>query len=286
MENQDSAGAIGVYGSSSANYINNTLRMQYGYATAYGDVLPSLVSEPHYVWLEAGTNAFGDHTFSNDADPSATNSTNDTNHLVAQLRAGGDVKTWRSYQEGISGTTCPISGAGYYAPKHNPFVFFQDVAGNPPSPTNTYCVAHNRPYTEFGPDLAAMNVANYNFITPNLCNDMHGAAGCSNGCTSGFAVGACIGGGDAWLAANVPPIIAFMQAHGGVLFIVWDEPALGSTTPFLVVGPDVKPNHASAIAYNHSSYLKSLQRILGVPVSSRVTAASDFSDFFTPGRFP
>ncbi len=291
MENQDATSLIGVYGNSSAPYINNTLMAQYGHATAYGDVLGALVqSESHYVWMEAGTNAFADYTFASDADPSAGNSTNDTNHLVTQLKAAGNVKTWRSYQEGLNATTgaCPIHGDGFYAPKHDPFIFFQDVSGSPPSATNVDCAAHHRAYTtqSFQADLAAMDVAHYTFITPDLCNDMHGATGCANGCTSALATSACVGGGDSWLATNVPPLIAFMQAHGGVLFIAWDEPALSTKNPFLVVGPNVKPHHASTVTYSHSSYVKSLQRILGVPVTSRVAAANDFSDFFQAGAFP
>ncbi len=291
MENQDSAGFLGIYGHSSAPYINNTLMMQGGHATAFGDVLgPLVVSEPHYVWMEGGTNVFSDATFNSDSDPSATNSTNDTNHLIAQLRAAGNVKTWRSYQEGINATTgaCPVNSDGHYAAKHDPFVFFQDIVGNPPSPTNADCAAHHRAFTSaaFQADLNSMDVANYTFITPTLCNDMHGASGCSNGCTSGFTTTACVGGGDSWLATNVPAILTFINAHGGVLFIVWDEPALTTSIPFIVVGPHVKPNHASTVAVNHSSYLKSLERIFGVPVSSRVTSVNDFSDFFEPGYFP
>ena len=287
MENQDAAGAIGVYGSSSAPYINNTLRVQYTYATNYGDVLGALVpSEPHYLWLEGGTNVYAGHTFSTDDAPSATNSTSDTNHLVTQLAS--TTKTWRAYQEGMNASTgdCPIAGSGFYAPKHDPFIFFQDVSGNPPSKTNASCAAHHKPFAAFAADLAAGDVANYTFITPDLCNDMHGASGCSNGCTGGLTLNACIAGGDAWLAANVPPIINFLNTHGGVLLIVWDEPALASTTPFIVVGPHVKAGHASSVALSHSSYLKSLERIFGVPVSSRVQSANDLSDFFQPGYFP
>ena len=36
-----------------------------------------------------------------------------------------------------------------------------------------------------------------------------------------------IAAGDAWLSANLPPIIDFVNAHQGVLFIVWDEPEGG-----------------------------------------------------------
>lgn len=291
MENQDGASLIGVYRNSSAPYINNTLMAQYAYASNYVDVFSLLTpSEPHYVWMEAGTATFSDHTFTNDDAPSATNSTADGNHLIAQLRAAGNVKTWRSYQQGLNANTgaCPIASDGVYAPKHDPFLFFQDVSGNPPSKTNADCAAHHRAYTPAGfqADLTAMDVANYTFITPDLCNDMHGDSACTNGCTSGLTINACIAAGDSWLAANVPPIIDFMNAHGGVLFIVWDEPALATTQPFIVVGPNVKRGHASMVQVSHSSYLKSLQRILGVPVSSRVSSANDFADFFTAGHFP
>lgn len=289
MENQDAAGIIGVYGSSSATYINQTLRAQYSYATNYADVLGALVvSEPHYLWLEGGTNVYADTTFSTDDSPSASNSTSETNHIATKLVAAG--KTWRSYQQGLNAATgaCPINGDGFYAPKHDPFIFFHDVSGSPPSATNTACASRHRPYTHAGlaADLAAMDVANYTFITPDLCNDMHGASGCSNGCTSGLTISACIGGGDSFLASAVPPILSFIQAHGGVLFIVWDEPALASTTPFIVVGPHVKVGHAMSGSLSHSSFVKSVERIFRLPINPRVQNATDFADAFEPGFFP
>jgi hypothetical protein len=69
MENQN---ASDVYNSSNAPYINQ-LMAEYGYATNFQDALPSSIpSEPHYVWLEAGTNAFADRTFTGDSDASST----------------------------------------------------------------------------------------------------------------------------------------------------------------------------------------------------------------------
>ena len=56
--------------------------------------------------------------------------------------------------------------------------------------------------------------------------------------------------------------------------------------PFVVVGPHVKPGHASPVGYSHSSYLKSLERIMRVPVLPTVAGAADFGDFFEPGFFP
>src|SRR5712691_5127533 len=57
--------------------------------------------------------------------------------------------------------------------------------------------------------------ANYNFITPNLCNDMHDT------CAPLFDS---VKQGDTWLAQNLPTILnsqAYM--NGGIVFITWDE---------------------------------------------------------------
>src|SRR5215470_13142660 len=84
MENHD---ASQIYGNTTdAPYINNTLMAKYARATNFNDELPSLASEPHYIWMEAGTNAFSDHTFTTDNDASASNSTSSTAHLVRRSR--------------------------------------------------------------------------------------------------------------------------------------------------------------------------------------------------------
>lgn len=288
MENQ---AAASVYGSANAPYINNTLMMQGGHSTNYGDVLGSSVpSEPHYIWMEAGTNVFSDHTFTNDNDVSPTNRTASSAHLVTQMAALPTPKTWRAYQEGMNTTTgtCPIASSGHYAAKHDPFVFFSDVSGNPPSKNDAYCKAHHKPFTTAAlqADLSANDVANYTFITPDLCNDMHGAAGCANGCTSGTAA-TCVSAGDQWLATNVPPILNFLSTHEGVLFIVWDEPEGNDTKqPFVVVGPHVKPGYVSTTNYTLASLTKSLDEILGLPVLSKAAGANDFKDLFQAGYFP
>jgi hypothetical protein len=82
---------------------------------------------------------------------------------------------------------------------------------------------------------------------------------------------------------------ACINAHGGVLFILWDEPFNSKSSdniPFIVVGPNVKPGFTSTFSYSHSSYVKSVEQILGLPVNPRVSSASAFGDFFTAGHFP
>lgn len=276
MENH---AASSIYGNTThAPYINNTLLPMSGRATNFIDTLPSLPSEPHYLWMEAGTNAFSDHTFSNDNNPSSSNSTASTAHLSTQITAAGS--TWMSYQEGLNSTTgaCPIASSGKYAPKHDPFIFFRDVSGATPSKTNSFCAAHHKALTALATDLANNTVAAYNFITPNLCNDMHDS--CS-------PVSDPIKQGDTWLSQNMPALISYASAHQGVVWIVWDEPE-GSTgmIPLIVVGPNVKPNFASSVRYTHGSMVKSVEAILGLPTLSKVSADNTLADFFTAGSFP
>jgi len=279
MENHD---ASQVYGNTSQAPYISSLMSQYAYATNY--ITTVHPSEPNYIWLEAGSNNTGDITFTTDDDPSATNSTNTTQHIATQLVAAG--LTWRSYQEGLDASTgaCPIFSASgrpeYYAVKHNPFPFFQDVSGNPPSAANAYCASHHAPFTQLVGDLSAGTVASYNFVTPDLCHDMHGASGCNS---------KLIQRGDAWLQSNLPPMINWVNAHGGVVLVVWDE---GSSTnpplPFLAIGPHVKTGYAGPVAYSHSSTVKSVEEIFGLSLirGAADPATHDLSDLFVSGFFP
>jgi hypothetical protein len=278
MENHD---ASQIYGNTTdAPYINNTLMKSYAHATNFNDELPSLASEPHYLWMEAGTNAFSDHTFTTDSDPSSTNSTSSTAHLVTQVKNATNGVTWRTYQEGQNATTgnCPIASSGFYHAKHNPFVFFKDVAGNPPSKTNAYCSAHSKPYSAFAADLAAGNVASYTFITPDQCHDMHGQSGCPSSNT--------IKSGDDWLKAELPRIISYANTHAGVIFITWDEGSATTKMPFLAVGPGTKVNYAGSVSYNHGSIVKSVEKILNLSILSKVSGNNELTDLFKAGQYP
>jgi phosphatidylinositol-3-phosphatase len=273
-----------VYGNSAAPYINQQLIPEYAHGMAFTDPLPdSIPSEPHYVWMEAGTNVFSDTTFSGDADPSASNSTASTAHLVTQMMAASPAVSWLSFQEGLNSSTgaCPISSSGFYAAKHDPFVFFQDIVGRAPSASASVCVAHHRAYTtsSFAAALSQGTVAQYNFITPNLCNDMHGGSGCPSSDV--------IGAGDSWLASNLPPIIQFANANDGVIFLVWDEPEGGSPLiPFLAIGPRIKTGYASSITVTHSALVKSVEKIFGLPLLPAVAGSNDFGDLFQTGMYP
>lgn len=279
MENHDSSQIYG--NTSSAPYINNTLIPNYARATNFNDELAlSIPSEPHYVWMEAGTNAFSDRTFTGDSDPSSTNSTNSSAHLVRQIKDATNGVTWRTYQEGLNSSTgsCPIHTSGFYAAKHNPFVFFKDIAGSPPSATNAYCVAQHRAYSSFAADLAAGDVASYTFITPNQCHDMHGQSGCADSNT--------VRAGDTWLSTELPRIIDYVNANAGVIFVTWDEGSSTLKMPFIAIGPGVKTNYAGTVSYTHSSVIKSIEDILQLPTLSTVSSANTLSDLFQAGQYP
>jgi hypothetical protein len=278
MENTDAAAIYG--GADRAPYLNDTLLVKYAHAVNFIDPLPTgIPSEPHYIWMEAGTNALPDHVFQDNSDALAGNSTSSGAHLTAQIRRAAN-DDWMSYQEGIDSLTgaCPVASSGLYAAKHNPFVFFRDVSGNPPSKTNAYCASHHRPLSALADDLAAGTVATYTFITPDLCHDMHGDGACPEPDP--------LRAGDDWLRANLPPLIAFAEAHDGVVFIVWDEGEGDTRIPFIAIGPGVKKGYAGKKAYNHGSLVKSVERILGLPYLATVANGNDFADLFEPGKFP
>ncbi|HEY4243608.1 MAG TPA: alkaline phosphatase family protein [Kofleriaceae bacterium] len=274
LENKDDVEIIG--NPTDAPYINGLLATA-AYTTNFQDELPiSIPSEPHYVWMEAGTNAFADHTFTTDNDPSASNLTADTAHLSTQLDAAGI--GWTSYQEGITSGTCPIASTGFYAAKHDPFVFFADVVGSPPSAAANPCAAHHESLADLAGDLAGDALPPYTYITPNLCHDMHGALGCP----SGLGSSANIQAGDQWLAANLPPLIAYTHTHDAVIFLTWDEGDATRLIPFVAIGDHVVAG-PNASAYSHSSQLATIEELLGVPVLPRVATAPDLAPLFAPG---
>ena len=277
MENHDESSIIG---SADAPYINGTLLRDYASASSFVDVLPiGILSEPHYVLMEAGTATFSDHTFDSDAGPSATNSTSSTQHLSTQLDAAG--VDWVAFQEGIDATSgaCPVQSSGFYQPKHDPFVFFQDVSGRPPSKDNARCAAHHADFVAFSDALDGKRpMPPYAFVTPNLCHDMHGATGCPSSNL--------VRSGDDWLAEVMPRVISYVDANDGVALVVWDEGESAPTIPFLAVGPHVKKGGVSSIRVTHASLVKSVEEIFGLPVLSAVQGENDLGDFFEPGWFP
>ncbi len=257
-------------------YIKSLLPLG-GHAEAYSTPPANHPSEPNYIWLESGGN-LGITT----DDPPAKNHQAVTDHLVTLLDKAG--VSWKAYAEDISGNDCPLADSGKYVSRHVPMLFFDDVTdGNDANSAN--CKAHVRPYKELAADLTGNKVARYNFITPNLCDDMHGLS-LSCGTTNFDEIGA----GDTWLKNEVPKILASdAYKRNGVLFILWDEgdeKLLGKASdgpiPLLVMSPKAKAGFASQTKLTHSSMLRSVQEIFGVaPLLRDAQNATNLSEFFT-----
>jgi phospholipase C len=241
---------------SSAPYINQTLLPVSSYAEQYYNPPGIHPSEPNYLWLEAGTN-FGVTT---DDEPSV-NHQHSTQHLVTLLDQAGI--SWKSYQEDIDGTVCPIQSSGLYATN------------------SSYCIAHVRPFSELATDLQNNTQARYNFITPNLCNDMH------NTCSP---LNDSVLQGDTWLSQHIP-VILNSQAYqnSGIVFITWDEgegviPIMTSDGPIglILLSSLAKGNgYSNTIHYTHSSTLRTIQEIFGVtPLLGDAANATNLSDLF------
>ncbi|HXI57974.1 MAG TPA: alkaline phosphatase family protein [Polyangia bacterium] len=258
-----------IIGNAAAPFING-LAKQYAVAAGYHDsyVHPS---EPNYIWMVAGQN-FG---ILNDDDPSPNQVITSQSHLANQIEKAG--LTWKSYQESM-GQPCGLKSHGLYAVKHNPFAYFSDINGwdGTAFKPSERCSQHIVDYSQLDADIAAGTVPNYVFITPNMVNDMHDGS---------------IADGDRWLSAEVPKITntdAFKQ--GGVLFLLWDEGTSQSDDPpFLAISPNAKPAFVSQTDYDTSSFLKTVQSIMGLetlPCSPQPAAVNVMDDLFTVPMAP
>ncbi len=265
MENKSRSDILG---NKNAPYINQ-LAKQGAVAAGYHDpfVHPS---EPNYIWMVAGEN-FG---ILDDADP-IKHSINSTSHIADQLELAG--LSWKSYQESM-GEPCGLTSHGRYAAKHNPFVYFDDVNGwdGKTFQPSQRCIDHVVDYSQLDADIAANQVPKYAFITPNLDNDMHDGS---------------IAQGDLWLSQELPKIMATdAYKNNGVIFLLWDEGSgtlgPGDDPPFIVISPMAAAGTTSKVDYDTSSYLKTVQNILGVEEVPCVAAADRSSvnamtDLFT-----
>lgn len=275
MENHNWTGdaPVNIKGNPAAPYINYTLLPMASYANNYNNppgIHPSL---PNYLWMEAGT-SFG---IKNDG-PTSQDHQSTHEHLVKLLENAGI--SWKAYDEDIGGTNCPLTNTGpidangspLYAARHNPFVYFDDQT-NTLNPNSTLCIDHIRPFSQLASDLADNKVARYNFITPNVCDDMHDSC-----------AGDPVAHGDEWLKKNVPAILnSTAYRGGGALFITWDEAAKGDgPIPMIVLSPFAKGNrYHNGIYYTHSSLLRTLQEIFGVyPLIRYASSRPDLSDLF------
>jgi hypothetical protein len=183
----------------------------------------------------------------------------------------------------VSDDTQTATATDQYAARHNPFIYFHSLIDVPGGSTESPCEANVVPYSQFASSLSSP--ANYNWVTPNLCNDGHDSP-----CKGPDVTGKNPGSGaltsiDAFLHVVVPEIMGSVAYQtDGLIVITFDEAADtdassccgevtgttgvqttggGGLTGALLLSPLLTP-HTSTVDYNHYSLLRSLEDLFGV----------------------
>jgi len=199
-----------VIGSSSAPYINNTLKAGGANLTqSYGLTHPS---EPNYYMLFSGSNqGRTDDSCVSVGSISAPN-------LASELIAAG--QTWKSYNESLPSQGSTTCSSGNYAQKHNPWFGFSNV------PTNTAMT-----FAQFPTDYTTL--PKVSFVVPNLCSDMHD---CS------------VSTGDTWIKNNLGAYATWAQTHNSILAVTFDEDnkLSGNRIPTVLYGQHVAAGSSSS----------------------------------------
>jgi len=236
MENTEYGSVIG---NSNAPFVNKLAR-RYGLATRfYGLAHPSL---PNYLALLGGS-TFG---IADDCDDCSVNASN----LMDQLDAAHI--SWKAYMEGMPQRCFQSANSGMYTKHHNPFVYFEDIAGK-----NDRC-SRVVPADELTRDIAAGTLPRFVWVTPDKCHDMHD---CS------------VATGDRYLAGLVSRLIRALGNHG-LVFLTWDEGttddgccsfAAGGHIATLLIGGLVRHGARLARPADHYSILRTIEDLWHLP---------------------
>lgn len=292
MENQGFDGVIGHLNPSNipdTPYITY-LAHTYGLSLLqFGVTHPSL---PNYVSLISG-DYFGiqddnPSCYAQPAPPPPCDQVTATN-FVDELEAANI--SWASFNQtmpsaGYLGVQYPVTGSALYAQKHNPFVYFTDIA------TNQNRLAKILPL----PDMKTLSTALSNpstaprfvLIVPDQCHDMHGEPPCAD--PDKLLVQS-----DRYVESVVKTILQSPSyTTNSAIFLTWDEndyttfqrccdsPAIGGGhIATIVITPRTVMPIQSPHAYNEYSILATLERSWGLGLlghTSDGTRVSPMSD--------
>ena len=245
LENRESSAIVG---SSAAPYINSLIA-QYGQVTnLYAETHPS---EPNYIALTSG----GTQGITDDGTYNLG-----VNNVFDQVEASG--RTWAAYQQGYPGgcytgssSAAVVDGAGKaggYVRKHNPAISYSSISGNPARCANISSFANFDPAA-----------ANFEFITPNLINDMHDGT---------------VADGDNFLKAFLPQITGSSAFANSVVFVTFDEGTSnvngGGQIATIAITPNMTPGYKATATYTHYSLLRTIEQAWGLPYLGNAASAA------------
>jgi acid phosphatase len=219
----------------------NAMARRYARFTNYRGVShPSL---PNYVAMVSG----GTQGITSDCTACLVNAPNVADSLE---RAG---RTWKTYAEGLPQPGFTGASAGRYAKKHDPLMYFRDVAASP--------ARRNRivPFGRLRVDLRNDAVPDFALVVPDMCNSMHDCP---------------VRTGDRWLGRVLPPLLKLPKT---VVFVVFDEGLAGNHVPALAVGSAVRPGARITVRIDHYSLLRTIEEAWGLPLLGASARAAPIS---------
>jgi phosphatidylinositol-3-phosphatase len=237
LENKEDDQIVGRAGTP---YLNALARRSAVAADYYAITHPSL---PNYLALTGGS------TFGFSGSDCGTCSVSHRN-LIDQLEAARI--SWKVYAEDMPSTCSTKITAGEYVRRHDPFLYYRDVAAN--FKRCQFVV----PTTVLTRDLATHALPRFVWLVPNICHDMHSCGTYR---------------GDLYLRAIVPRLLAELGPTG-LLFITFDEGATdrgccgvakGGHILTLVAGPGARAGARSMTPYDHYSLLRTIEDLWGLP---------------------
>jgi hypothetical protein len=228
-----------VIGSPEAPYVAALARRYASPDAMYAIRHPSL---PNYIALTGG-DTFG-------IDSNCTSCNVSAPSLADQLERAG--RTWKAYMEGMPRRCFKGPEQGGYAKKHDPFMYYDDVARNPRRCRRVVG------FDQLAADLRSGALPTYAFVSPDLCHDTHDCD---------------VATGDRFLAGLVPRLLRELGPRG-FLVLTWDEgssdagcctDALGGRIATIVAGPGARRRAHSARPVDHYGVLGTVERALGLP---------------------
>ncbi|TMI25682.1 PKD domain-containing protein, partial [Candidatus Bathyarchaeota archaeon] len=160
--------------------------------------------------------------------------------------------------------------------KHFPFLYFQNIVNDPARCDNLLRANSVVTSSIETDDLflkslgSTSSAANYNWLTPNQCDDIHDCP---------------LSTGDMYLSQLVPKILSstVFTTQNAALFVTFAESSGSSVgnVPAIWAGSVAKTKFQSSKSYNHFSVLTTLETAWGLsPLTSQDGSASAMTEFF------
>ena len=207
-------------------------------ANAVGEPHPA---QPYFVMLSGQERAL--------SDAAAIEHPQTVRNLADQLDGHGI--SWRAYMDSMPypcfGRRSPRDRAGLYVKRHDPFLFFSDVVGDPAD-----CRSDVVPGRRLAIDIRDRRLPRFAWITPNVCEDMHSCP---------------VRAGERWMATTFPGLLRALGPRG-MLFVVTDERTPrgrgGGRILLVALGAAVRRGSIDRQRVDHRALLATIEDVLGL----------------------